>query len=353
MDQFHKDDEVENTTDPAVVGMAEISPTEPITKIDPDGPQEELEPPLQYYHQEVLVQELNTIRDLKGAQAQMVNAVNELLRAMGYRSADDDKKYKFKWSSVSTYNLLKYCYEIGPFYGFENGKDQTLRKLEQSSFISLKWVCVWYNVLRSVDFPSRVVPTELQCKTRFKYLLEQAHSRLFVEEAKKDFILTGVPRLDLMLEKVTNLKYEAEERKADLQKFEGQRVKRSAGEMLGDTTDPALASVEPEIAELDRLGSEGVGSSKRRIESYATARRDGEEYRSKQLAVQMEQLAVEHERLAFLRQQEIRKATDSNVKRVTSILGVLGYAHDLDNDQLRIKDTLLHVLQNSLHELRS
>ncbi|SCU78922.1 LANO_0A04478g1_1 [Lachancea nothofagi CBS 11611] len=346
--QLHKDNALADTTDPAVMGIPEVADVGIVPKIEPGEPLDETG--LQYHHQEVLVQELNTIRDLKGAQMMITHAINTVLREMSYKSADDDKKYKFKWSSVSTYNLLKYCYDIGPFYGFENGKDPSLRKLEQSSFISLKWGCVWYDVLRSVDFPNKIVPTELQCKTRFKYLLEQAHSRLFIGDLKKKFVLTGVPKLDNMLEKVTRLKYEAEERKTELQKFEGQRTKRSASELMGDTADAGLTSVGPEIADLDRVGSE-MSFTRRRGDLYA-AKFAEDSFRERQLALQHEQVALEHERLALLREQEVRQAIDSNVKRATSVLSILGYAHDLDNDQLHIKDTLLRVLQNSLHELQ-
>ncbi|SCU94032.1 LAME_0F05842g1_1 [Lachancea meyersii CBS 8951] len=353
MNQLRKDSDEDSTTDPAVVGISEVTNVGQIAKIDPDVSGEELEPGLRFYHQEVLAQELSLIRDLKTAQLQITGAINELMREMDYKSADDDKKYKFKWSTVSTYNLLKYCYDIGPFYGFENGKDPSLRKLEQSSFISLKWGCVWYDVLRSADYSSQIVPTELQCKTRFKYLLEQAHSRLFIGDIKKQFILTGVPRVDAILEKVTKLKYEAEERKTVLQKFEGQRAKRSVSDMIGDTIDSGLASVEPELADLSRIGADAINPLKRRVDIAAAARLANEDFRDKQLALQQEQLAVEHERLALSRQKEAREATDSNVKRVTSILGILGYAHDLDNERLRIKDTLLHVLQNALHDLQT
>ncbi|SCU91492.1 LAFA_0F04082g1_1 [Lachancea sp. 'fantastica'] len=356
MNQLGKDSDVDSTTDPAVVGISEVADVGnvvPMTRIDPEVGIADLEPTLRFFHQEVLQQELNTIRDLKTAQLQIDAAISELMQELDYKSADDDKKYKFKWSTASTYNLLKYCFDIGPFYGFENGKDPSLRKLEQSSFISLKWGCVWYDVLRSAEFPSQVVPTELQCKTRFKYLLEQAHSRLFIGDIKKQFILTGVPRVDAILEKVTKLKYEAEERKTLLQKFEGQRAKRSVSDMIGDTIDSSLASVEPELADLSRIGAEAMNPIKRRIDIAAAARAVNEDFRDKQLALQQEHIAVEHEHLALARQKERREATDSNVKRVTSILGILGYAHDLDNERLRIKDTLLNVLQDALHDLQT
>ncbi|CEP61241.1 uncharacterized protein LALA0_S02e09912g [Lachancea lanzarotensis] len=356
MNQLGKESDVESRTDPAVVGISEVADVgnvDPMAKIDPEVGDADLEPSVRFWDQQILLQHLNTIRDLKTAQLQINAAINELMEEMDYKSADNDKKYKFKWSTASTYNLLKYCYEIGPFYGFENCNDPSLRKLEQSSFISLKWGCVWYDVLRSLDFPSQIVPTELQCKTRFKYLLEQAHSRLFIGDIKKPFVLTGVPRVDSILEKVTKLKYEAEERKTLLQKFEGQRAKRSVSDMIGDTIDSSLASVEPELADLSRIGADAINPTKRRIDIAAAVRVANEDFRDKQLALQQEHIAVEHEHLALARQKEQREATDSNVKRVTSILGILGYAHDLDNEQLRIKDTLLNVLQDALHDLQT
>ena len=97
---------------------------------------------LEYFHSAIITEELGLIKHLKRAHGKMIKAIQELIRVKGYRSAGSGKEYRFKWTDNATYYLLKYCLEIGPFYGFEHLERPSLTKLEQSSLIPLKWNCV-------------------------------------------------------------------------------------------------------------------------------------------------------------------------------------------------------------------
>lgn len=75
---------------------------------------------LEYFHSTIITDEFSNIRDPKRANMKMAKAIRELIKNKKYKSLEDGKQYKFKWDNGSTFYLLKYCYEIGPFLGYES-----------------------------------------------------------------------------------------------------------------------------------------------------------------------------------------------------------------------------------------
>ncbi|SCU92461.1 LAMI_0E10550g1_1 [Lachancea mirantina] len=226
--------------------------TEPTPAIDPPltdtapGRMEQRQLFLNHFHAAIIREELSTIRNPKAACSKLTKTMRKLIQANNYKSIEDGKEYKYKWNSISTYYLLKNCYEIGPFLGFENLRNNSSPKLEQSSLMSLKWCCVLYNLLMSMPFEDKIIPTEAQLKTRFKYLLDGAHAKIYTSttgDKKIPFSMTGVDKIDRILEDLTRLKNKADKQRILLQKqeIERQNRKNSIGRTISNDGPPRLA----------------------------------------------------------------------------------------------------------------
>ncbi|CUS22786.1 LAQU0S06e05974g1_1 [Lachancea quebecensis] len=189
---------------------------------------------LEYFHCTIISDDLSTIRDPKRANMKMAKVIRELIKNKKYKSSEDGKNYKLKWDNSSTFYLLKYCYEIGPFLGYESLKSKALGKIEQSSLMSLKWSCIWFNLLLSIEFENYVISTKGQLKSRFKYLLECAHPKIFTVttgDERNPFAFTGDEKANNMLESLARLKNDAEAPRSEIQKLEVERQinKRNVG----------------------------------------------------------------------------------------------------------------------------
>ncbi|CEP62933.1 uncharacterized protein LALA0_S06e07250g [Lachancea lanzarotensis] len=215
---------------------------------------------IEFFHSAIVSEDLATIRNPRLSQAKMADAIRELVRRRGYKSADHGKEYKFRWSDDSTYCLIKYCREIGPFYGFEHLKSPTVKKLERSSFISLKWSCILYDLLMSLEFEGNVVPTETQIKQRYRYLTESMHAKLIAVPTghqRSSSSLTGAEKVDIMLKRLLKLKNDSEKSRTLLRnRAADQRTKkRTAGQMLCSSSNPCV------IESIDHTDSEEKSST--------------------------------------------------------------------------------------------
>ncbi|SCV02028.1 LAMI_0G15280g1_1 [Lachancea mirantina] len=153
-------------------------------------------------------EDLSKIRNFKQAQESILEDLHKLKEDGQLRTSDEDRKTKFKWTDETTLALLQNCFEIGPFYGFENIKLSSQRKLERSSLISLKWTCIYYNMVRCTKFENGIIPTELQLKNKLKYMLDLAMPKIFDET--ETFEVTGNPHIDSVLMGLARAKSEAD-----------------------------------------------------------------------------------------------------------------------------------------------
>ncbi|CEP61940.1 uncharacterized protein LALA0_S04e04104g [Lachancea lanzarotensis] len=178
------------------------------------------------FHSLLVPSELSTIRHPKEAAAKLGIAIDELIRKNGYKTLDEGKEFRFRWDNTSAYYLAKNCLQIGPFLGFENLKPNSSSKLEPSSLISLKWCCIWYNLLLSIKFKDKRVPTESQLRTKFKYLMEIANTKInaiTTGDERNPCAITGDDKTDEIIEDLMKLKNAADDRRTELPKLEMQR----------------------------------------------------------------------------------------------------------------------------------
>ncbi|CEP62245.1 uncharacterized protein LALA0_S05e01134g [Lachancea lanzarotensis] len=200
---------------------------------------------LGHFHTAIINEDLAGIKSLQLAQAKMAQTIQELIHKRCYKSSDDGYDHRFRWTDDATFYLLKFCYDIGPFYGFESLKTCSSKKLEQSNLISLKWTCIWYDILMTLKFEDGRVPTELQPKTKCRYLLANAIPKLSVVttgDERIPFSFTGVNKVDNMLEELCRLKLDAEARKVEVQKLDADQRnnKRTASQMLCPKGIPSI-----------------------------------------------------------------------------------------------------------------
>ncbi|SCU94572.1 LAFA_0F22628g1_1 [Lachancea sp. 'fantastica'] len=199
----------------------------------------------QNYHSRIIPGELSSLRCPKSANSQIVKAMEEEIKRNHYKTSDDGKEFRFRWDNTSTYYLAKNCCEIGPFLGFENIKPEPSFKLETSSLISLKWSCVLYNLLMSIKFKGNIVPTELQLKTRVKYLVDSANNKIIAGttgDEKNPCTITGDDKTDELIEDLAKLKNAADTRRTEIQKLDAQRqsYKRDIGKALCNNSLPQV-----------------------------------------------------------------------------------------------------------------
>ncbi|CEP63524.1 uncharacterized protein LALA0_S08e04456g [Lachancea lanzarotensis] len=195
------------------------------------------QPYQQNYHKLIIPEELSTVRFPKRASAKLVQAIQQEIRKNDYKTSDDGKEFRFRWDNTATYFLAKYCCEIGPFLGFENLQPEPSFKLETSTLISLKWSCVLYNLLMSVKFKGNTVPTELQLKTRVKYLVDNANLKILAVtngDKRNPCTLTGDDKTDELVNDLARLKNAADKRRTEIQTLVTQRQsnKRDVGSAL-------------------------------------------------------------------------------------------------------------------------
>ncbi|KAM3163043.1 hypothetical protein ACU8KH_03311 [Lachancea thermotolerans] len=352
---------------------------------------------LEYFHSAIITEELGLIKHLKRAHGKMIKAIQELIRVKGYRSADSGKEYRFKWTDNATYYLLKYCLEIGPFYGFEHLKRPSLTKLEQSSLISLKWSCVWYDLLMTLKFENSIIPTESQIKSKCRYLLDNAHPKLFAVttgDERNPFSFTGVDKVDNILEMLTRLKNDAEQRKVEIQKLETDRQnnKRTLGQMLCSNSIPSVTeglsnsdSEEPssiddinqpnsitmrrnkrtgrllnfkEFAQYSLSNSALVGDLQETLkESIEAAAVEERKYKDKEQQRKDQELALKQKKLEISLQhnqhmleleleRQKREQFDHDAKKIDILVKMMDRAKSLEGDKSPSSEALQKLLHN-------
>ena len=92
-----------------------------------------------------------------------------------------------------------------------------------------------------LHFENSIIPTESQIKSKCRYLLDNAHPKLFAGDEQNRFSFTGVDKVDNILEMLTRLKNDAEQRKVEIQKLEADRQnnKRTLDQTLYSNSIPS------------------------------------------------------------------------------------------------------------------
>ncbi|SCU82806.1 LAFA_0D00166g1_1 [Lachancea sp. 'fantastica'] len=347
---------------------------------------EKSKPNVEYFHSAIITEDLATIRNPSLSQKRMADAIGELVSIKGYKSTDNGKEYTFRWTDKSTYYLVKYCNEIGPFYGFEGLKSPRVKKLERSSVISLKWSCILYDLLLSLEFENNIIPTESQIKQKCRDLTEYAHPRLFAVtsgDEKNPLPLTGADKIDNMVEQLCRLKNEAEVTKAEFHKraTDHRRNKRTAGQMLCSNSIPSVIEslVHLDSVEQSSMGDvnqsntitvkKGRGSGKslnsrnvalyahyfselsapaRELQESALQRIEAtlSEERNRQAKAQQQEIEFQRQQLEYSAQKEKREQFDHEAKKIKTVMEMTLIAKSLEKENNSSNNAVKKMLQD-------
>ncbi|SCU95684.1 LAFA_0G01618g1_1 [Lachancea sp. 'fantastica'] len=343
---------------------------------------------LEYFHSSIIREDLATIKNPRLSLDKMANAIRELIRVKGYRSSDHGKEFKFRWTDNSTYYLVKYCNEIGPFYGFERLKSPRVEKLERSSFISLKWSCILYDLLLSLQFENNIIPTEGQIKQRCRYLTDMAHPKLFAVttgDERNPFSITGVDKIDDVLEQLCRLKNDSELSKAEYHKrvTDQRHNKRSVGQMLCSNSIPSVieslvpldsdeqSSIDdvnqPNTITVEKRNRSGKSLNSRDVASFAhyfselsaptrelqdsalrTIEATLSEERKREAKAQQQIIEFQQQQMEYSAQKEKREQFDHEAKKIKTVMEMTLMAQSLEKGNSSSTNAVKKMLQDFL-----